>query len=154
MEGEVMPRRCLGTVDLDTGELLNGVPVWIGRRPTSPYGSRWMQMNQDALAEIAADPDLGLQAWKVFAYLNSRLDFDNLIQVPQIEIAQALRMKPAAVSRAIRLLSDKKIIIRGPKVGRSSSFQLNAYYGFKGKIKNIRPTIERQLRCVGTPSQR
>jgi hypothetical protein len=149
-----MPRRCLGTVDLDTGELLNGVPVWIGRRPVSPYGSRWMQVNQDALADIAADPDLGLQAWRVFAYLNSRLEFENLIQVPQTEIANALRMKPAAVSRAIRLLSDKKIILRGPKTGRSNSFRLNPHFGWKGTIVELKPAIERHLRGVETPADK
>jgi hypothetical protein len=146
-----MPRHCLGTINLDTGELLNGVPVWIGYRPVSPYGSRWMQVNQDALAEIAADPDLGLQAWRVFAYLNSRLDFQNLIQVPQTEIAAALRMKPAAVSRAIRLLADKQIILRGPRVGRSSSFQLNPHYGWKGKIHELRREQNRYLHAVTTP---
>ena len=47
-----MATRRLGTHDRDTGEVLDGVAVWVGRKIVSPYGSQWMQVNQDALAEI------------------------------------------------------------------------------------------------------
>jgi hypothetical protein len=72
---------------------------------------------------IAADRDLGLEAWRVFASLNGQLDFENLIVVPQVEIAAALSMKRPAISRAIKLLTDKQIILRGPKLGSGGCFQ-------------------------------
>lgn len=56
---------------MKTGELLDGVSVWIGRKIVSPYGRQWMQVNQDALAEIAADRDMGTEAFRVFLYLNA-----------------------------------------------------------------------------------
>jgi DNA-binding transcriptional ArsR family regulator len=143
-----MAKRRIGSVDLNTGELLDGVNVWVGRKVASPYGRQWMQVNQDALAEIAADSDIGLQAWRVFAYLNSRLDFENLILVPQTEIAAALRMKQPAVSRAIKLLADKQIILRGPKVGGMSAYQLNPHYGWKGKVENLRQARQKHLQLV------
>ncbi len=143
-----MSKRRIGSVDLTTGELLDGVHVWVGRKIASPYGSQWMQVNQDALAEIAADPDLGLEAWRVFAYLNSRLDFENLIVVPQVEIATALRMKRQSVGRAIKLLAGKQIILRGPKIGGVGSFQLNPHYGWKGKVENLRQARQARLQVV------
>jgi hypothetical protein len=143
-----MSERRVGTFDLKTGEVLDGVAVWVGRRIKSPYGSQWMQINQDALAEIAADPDMGLEAWRVFAYLNSRLDFENLIVVPQREISEALRMKQPAVSRAIRLLTNKQIILRGPKIGPVGSYRLNPHYGWKGKVQNLTKARQERLRAV------
>lgn len=144
-----MPQKRLGSFDQETGEILDGVLVLVGRKIGSPYGRQWMQINQEALAEIAADPQMGAEALRVFLYLNARLDFENLIQVPQIEIAAALRMKPPSVSRAIRLLEGKQIIIRGPKVGRASSWKLNVHYGWKGKVHHLRQEHARQLSLVG-----
>jgi hypothetical protein len=148
--GGEMPKRRIGSVDLNTGELLDGVNVWIGRKVTSPYGRKWMQVNQEALAEIAADRDMGTEAFRVFLYLNARLDFENLIVVPQTEIAAALSMKQSAVSRAIRLLVGKQIILRGPRVGPVSSFQLNLHYGWKGKIQNLHKARQTRLEAVPT----
>lgn len=108
-----------------------------------------MQVNQEALAEIAADKDIGLEAWRVFAYLNARLDFDNLIAVQQTEIATALGMKPPAISRAIRLLTGKRIILRGPKLSGLSSFKLNEHYGWKGSVENLARVREARLRVIG-----
>jgi hypothetical protein len=143
-----MPSKRIGSIDLKTGELLDGVNVWVGRKLVSPYGRQWMQVNQDALAEIAADKDLGLEAWRVFAYLNARLDFENLIIVQQTEIAAALSMPRQSVYRAMKLLIRKQIILRGPKIGSVGSFQLNPHYGWKGKIQNLTKARQTRLQAV------
>jgi hypothetical protein len=143
-----MATRMLGTHDRDTGEVLDGVAVWVGRKIVSPYGSQWMQVNQDALAEIAADKDLGTEAFRVFLYLNARLDFENLIVVQQTEIAAALGIKPQAVSRAMRLLAGKQIILRGPKLGGVGSYRLNPHYGWKGKVQNLTKARQTRLQAV------
>jgi hypothetical protein len=144
-----MPTKRIGAHDMDTGEVLEGVAVWIGPKLVSPYGRQWMQVNQDALAEIAADRDLGLEAWRVFAYLNARLDFENLIVVKQSEIVAALGMKRQAVGRAVKLLTSKQIILRGPKLGGVSSYRLNPHYGWKGKVQNLAKARQERLRVVG-----
>jgi hypothetical protein len=143
-----MPSKRIGSIDLKTGELLDGVNVWIGRKIVSPYGSQWMQVNQEALAEIAADKDLGAEAWRVFAYLNARLDFENLIIVQQTEIADILGMKPQAVSRAMRMLIGKQIILRGPKIGSVGSYRLNPHYGWKGKVQNLTKARQERLQAL------
>src|SRR4051794_29246214 len=140
-------RRRMGMVDLDTGELFeDGVPVWIGARKRSPYGRRWMAMNQDFLIEFAAREDVHGEVLKVFVYLNGRLDFDNLIQVPQVEIAEALKMRRQHVHRAISQLEDMGVIIRGPKVGRSSAWRLNPNAGWKGKVRDLGPALDQERR--------
>ena len=92
-----------------------------------------MQVNQDFLQEFAARRDVGAEVLRVFLYLNARLDFENIIQVPQLEIAEKLGIKRQNVYRATRQLEDLGIILRGPKVGRSSSWRLNPNAGWKGK---------------------
>ena len=140
-------KRRLGTIDLDTGEVLGeGVPVWVGAKPR--IHDRWFMAFQDALEALAKDKDLKLEHHRVLYYLFSRLDFDNFIQVPQAEIVQALGMQRGNVSRAIRLLDNKKIILRGPKVGRSSSFRLNPNYGWKGKVSTLREAQRNHLELV------
>ncbi|MCP4393510.1 MAG: MarR family transcriptional regulator [Alphaproteobacteria bacterium] len=62
-------------------------------------------------------------------------DFENFIQVPQVEIARELRMHKQNVNKAIKLLLEKDILIRGPKIGKSSSWRLNPNYGYKGSPK-------------------
>jgi hypothetical protein len=85
---------------------------------------------------------------RVFLYLNARLDFENLIVVPQTEVAAALSMKRPAISRAVKLLTDKQIILRGPKIGSVGSFKLNPHYGWKGKVQNLTKARQKRLRVV------
>jgi predicted transcriptional regulator len=89
-------------------------------------------MSQDALLALAKDKELTLAPKNVLLYLLSQLDFENFIQVPQVEIANALDMDKAKVSKAIKLLLEKGVLIRGPKLARSSSFRLNPNFGYKG----------------------
>jgi hypothetical protein len=89
-------------------------------------------MAQDALLMLAKDKELTLEPKNVLLYLLSQLDFENFIQVPQVEIASALDMDKAKVSKAIKLLLEKGVLIRGPKLARSSSFRLNPNFGYKG----------------------
>lgn len=140
--------RIQGYID-EHGEVHEGViPVLVGQRVPSPYGVSWMQVNQDFLREFAARRDIGLEVHRVFAYLNSRLDFENVIQVPQVEIANELGMHKQHVNRAVSRLEDLGIILRGPKVGRSSSWRLNPHAGWKGKITSLRSAQRSHLELV------
>lgn len=145
-----MVMRRIGGLDLQTGEVMEGVPVWVGPKIRSPYGSRWHMSSQDALEAIAKDPDMTGQALRVFLYLCSRLDFDNYIQVQQTEIVEELTMPKARVSKAIALLEAKQILMRGPKIGRSSVFRLNPNFGWKGKVTQLRKAQAEHLKVIRT----
>jgi DNA-binding transcriptional ArsR family regulator len=133
--------RRVGMVDLDTGEVLSGVPVWVGAKARSPYGDRWIAVSQDFLEELAARRDVHGETLRVFVFLNARLDFNNLIQVPMIEIAERLGMKPPNVRRAMKKLEELGVVVRGPKAGRSSSYRLNPNAGWKGKVTELRKRL-------------
>ena len=128
--------RKLTSVDQDTGEVLDGLIVYCGVK-RNPYAKGWVMNSQESLEIIAKDKDLTGEAHRVLWYLLSRLDFENWIQVTQKEIADELGLKKQNASRSILLLESKRIILRGPKIGRSYAFRLNPYFGWKGKVRNL-----------------
>jgi DNA-binding MarR family transcriptional regulator len=127
------------------GELHQGIPVFVGPRSHSPYGESWMQINQHFLEEFAARRDVGLEVYRVFMYLNARLDFHNIIRVPQVEIAKALGMHKQSVHKAVKKLVDLGILIPGPV---ASAWRLNPQAGWKGKVVDLREAQRQQLEIV------
>lgn len=125
--------------DRDTGQVLRETlppVVFLGRPKTfnELYGRGAWWVMSDSLPDLMAfDKELSRQEpTRVFWYLVKRLDFENYIRVPQVEVAEALEMKKPNVSRAIALLENKGVLLRGPKVGQSYSWRLNPNCGFKG----------------------
>lgn len=103
---------------------------------------------QDSFEEIAKDPDMTGENYKVLFYLYSKLDFENFIQQSQKEIAEGLGMKKENVSRAMRLLTSKQIVLEGPRVGKSKCYRLNPNYGWKGKVKTLQEARREQLKVI------
>ena len=124
-----------GYLDKYTGEEY-GFPVIVGRK-RNPYGKGWLMNSQEALEILAKDKEITGETYRVLFLVCARLDFENWVQIPITEIAQALELKQPNVSRAMKVLEEKEIILRGPKVGRSYAFMLNPNFGWKGKVKNL-----------------
>ena len=139
-------------VDRETGEVMQGCMVYLPYRPR--ITERWFMAFQDAFEEIAKDPELTLEPKNVLFYLYSKLDFENFIQQSQKDIAEGLGMKKENVSRAMRILTTKQIVLEGPKVGRSKCYRLNPNYGWKGKVKTLQETRREQLRVIQGGSEK
>jgi CRP-like cAMP-binding protein len=103
----------------------------LGLEISSIQERRFMAFKKTFL-DIAADKEMTLEPLKVWLYLMSRLDFDNFLYVTQNEVADYLGMKKPHVSRAMKLLERKALILRGPKAGHSHAWRLNPDYGYKG----------------------
>lgn len=132
--------------DKRTGELLEGVLVYCGVKH-NPYGGGWIMNSQEALDLLAEDPDLTKHSLRVLLKMCARLDFENWIQISQTDICKELNINKGNVSKAIKLLVSKGILLQGPKLGRSFAYRLNPNYGWKGKVKNLneyRKEIEQQ----------
>ena len=125
-----------GYKDVYTGEKY-GLPTLTGKGKRSPY-LEWYMGNQRLAREIfAKDRDFKGDTHRVLWFLISVLDFENWIQLSITDIAKELEMRQPNVSREIKLLEKKKIIIRGKKIGRSSSFRFNPDYIWKGEVINL-----------------
>ena len=124
-----------GYVDKYTGEEY-GFPVIIGRK-RNPYAKGWVMNSQEAMVILAKDKDIKGETHRVLWFIGGILDFENWVQLSVTEIANELDLKQPSVSRAMKVLETKEIILRGPKVGRSYAFMLNPDFGWKGKVKNL-----------------
>lgn len=105
---------------------------------------------QEAFVELAKDPDLQGENYRVLLYLFGNLGFENYIAVPQRQIAEALKMQKSHVSEAIKVLVDKQILIEGPKLGRTHTYRLSNLFGWKGSVKNLTKTRNQKTRNVIT----
>lgn len=95
-------------------------------------GVNWVAFYQTAL-EWLATQNLPNQEYRVLIYLMSKLDFENYLRVTQLKVAEALNMKQSAVSRAIKGLLERDIIITGPQLGTAKTYRLNPRMAYKGK---------------------
>ena len=124
-----------GYVDKYTGEEY-GFPVIFGRK-RNPYGNGWVMNSQDAATLLAKDKDIKGETHRVLWLIIGILDFENWVQLSITDMAKELEMHQPDVSKAIKKLEQKQIILRGPKVGRSYAFMLNPDFGWKGNVANL-----------------
>ena len=136
------------SVDAKTGEKLDYAVVAIAQKTPCAFGKRWIQMAQDPLTQIAEEVK-SVDQMRVLLMLISMVDFENWIQVDQSAIAKKLGMKPPHVSRAIKALIEKAIVLKGPKVGHSITYRLNPSYGWKGRAKGHREALRERMEAKG-----
>ena len=102
---------------------------------TKSLGKDWFAMYQNAALWLAQQDMTGEQYKVLFALFN-KLDFNNYLRVSRKEIADALQMKATNVSRAMKVLKDKNIIVEGPPAGKFKTYRLNPYVAHKGTNRN------------------
>jgi predicted transcriptional regulator len=125
--------RHISSVDHQTGELLDGVIAWQPKRHYFQEGH--FTMFQDVLEKLAK-MDLPQRDMQVLMFLMSKMDMENACLINQKAVAEELNMRTSNLSRSIRNLADKKIIIKGEgKVGRTPTLRLNNTLLWKGKTK-------------------
>ena len=133
-----------------TGEIFksrgqDGTFVYVPRRPKL---KGWFMAFQEAFTELAKDRELWGQPTAVLHFLMGKLDFENHILIQQVEIASALNLPKTRVSEAIKKLVDKGVILKGPKVGRTTSYKLNINYGWKGKVVDFQKEQRKNFRVI------
>ena len=129
-----MGQKRVGSVDLDTGEILEYSLVAVARRAPNGFAGGWVAMALSAWEMLATAPLQG-NDYKVLAALMARLDFENYIQLQQVEIGKKLGMQKSHVNASIKRLLEQEIILQGPKIGRSRTYRLNPAYGWRGSGK-------------------
>lgn len=105
---------------------------------------------QNNFIAIAKDPDMTWGSAKVLMYLLGVLDFENFIHYSQKHIAEELGMHQSHVSRAMRFLVSKGIVLQSPTVGCIKCYRLNPNYAWRGKIKNIDKCNRDHLKLVSS----
>jgi hypothetical protein len=141
-------------LDKETGEILDqsrGTFVFVPSR--IKLKEDWFMTFQDALVELAKDRELWGRPRAVLDYMMGRLNFDNYIALEQKDIADNLAIHKPNVNAAIKILVEKGIIEKGPRLGKSWSYKLNPYYGWKGRVKNLKEERKKRFRIVPNDNQ-
>ena len=94
-------------------------------------GSNAVLLPANGLEALSAYKLTG-ETYSVLLYLMSKLSFDNWINVTQTDIGKHLDLAQPHVSRAMKVLVEKQIILEGPRKGRCHTYRLNYAIGYKG----------------------
>jgi DNA-binding transcriptional ArsR family regulator len=128
--------RNVSTIDTDTGEVLDAVPVmFVGKQ-------RWAEESvivfQQAAEALAINRELGDEARRVALYLIGHLSYENWVHVRQTAVADALGMKQPSVARALKRLVEHHVLVQGKvKLGRSYPYRLNSHVGWRGRVRSL-----------------
>ena len=124
----------LAVLDLRTGEYEPAI-TWVRQKWK---GESFFMGFQDAFAELARKR-ISAEAKNVFLFILGKVDYDNRLTIPQVEIGRQLGMHRQNVSRAIStLVREQVLLVEEPQLGRNRRLRLNDRYGWKGKLKNLR----------------
>ena len=134
--------KVVGYIDELTGKEY-GFPVIFGRK-RNPYGNGWIMNSQEALDMIAEDKDLKGNTYRVLFKVCARVDFENWVHLPLKELADELDIDQATISKNIKLLVKKGILIKSEKIGRSYAYRLNPDFGWKGKVHHLEEYRQQQ----------
>ena len=134
--------KVVGYIDEKTGKEY-GFPVIFGRK-RNPYGNGWIMNSQEALDIIAEDKDLKGNTYRVLLKVCGRVDFENWVHLPLKELSEELDIDQATISKNIKLLVKKGILIKSEKIGRSYAYRLNPDFGWKGKVHHLEEYRQQQ----------
>ena len=123
-------------IDTETGEVVSLVAVKPFKGPHPFKREGFVQMSQLAMMELAQHPVSG-EARRVLDAFCAVLDFENFIQISLSDLAKLIGMEKQNVSRAVRELVERGIVVKGVKVGRSFTYRLSPTFGFKGRGSNF-----------------
>jgi len=134
-----MTRR-LATIDLDTGELLEGVRVSAWRpRPSHPYGDRWLAMHQGiALRELARDLTLPRAGYAALLESLSVLDYNNYLAINISAWADSLGMSRRTTGLAVAALVERQALIAGTPIGCIGVYRLHPRLAWRGSVIDLK----------------
>jgi hypothetical protein len=92
------------------------------------YATEWTALNQDAVLSLVQDRDLTGETWRVLVGVIGLMDHQNHIRVRPCDVAEHLGIVTGNVSRQIKLLASKGVLLPGKR----RAWRLNPLYGFKG----------------------
>ena len=119
--------RHMQQIDHQTGEVVEGFVAYVVPKRKNGFQKGWMAMAQAMM--MLAQSNLTGNDMKVMWAMLARLDYENLIQVNQAEVAEQVGMNRHNVNRSIKKLIELGVILEGVKIGISRSYELNLTSG-------------------------
>ena len=129
--------RHMQQIDHQTGEVVEGFVAYVVPKRKNGFQKGWMAMAQEAMMMLAQSNLTGNDMKVMWAML-ARLDYENLIQVNQAEVAEQVGMNRHNVNRSIKKLIELGVVLEGVKIGVSRSYRLNLTSVGKVQLKGHR----------------
>ena len=139
--------RHMQQIDQQTGEVIEGFVAYVVPKRKNGFQKGWMAMAQESMMMLAQSNLTGNDMKVMWAML-ARLDYENLIQVNQAEVAEQVGMNRHNVNRSIKKLIDLGVVLEGVRIGISRSYRLNPNFGWKGSAKGHREALHEHLKVV------
>ena len=140
--------RRIGMVDLDTGELLEGVNV-ATFRPRLKIKERYMLLFQDAFQKLAADREIRGETLRVLMALIAKLDFDNYLNFSQRQLAREMNLHQPAVARGMQQLIERGLVLKGPPgENKRSTYRLSHNLAWRGRVRSLEEARQKRRREV------
>jgi predicted transcriptional regulator len=96
-------------------------------KESSPQSEAELRQRIDAYVAMSRDLD-GVDV-RTYLYMSGKLNFDEPVHVPQIEMSVMLRRRQTHISRALKNLVTAGVLIVGPEGTRGSKWMLNRECG-------------------------
>jgi hypothetical protein len=128
-----------GMVDMESGELLEGMLMVDRRSPKHYWGATFVVLFQEAMTFVAKERLSG-ESLTVFVYVLGTLGFENeWLVLNQREVGEVLGMRRQHVNRALRDLASREILTKGCRLGKGHAYSLNPNLGWKGDFRKHEP---------------
>ena len=102
--------RHMQQIDQQTGEVIEGFVAYVVPKRKNGFQKGWMAMAQEAMMMLAQSNLTGNDMKVMWAML-ARLDYENLIQVNQAEVAEQVGMNRHNVNRSIKKLIELGVVL-------------------------------------------
>ena len=119
-------KKYIMVTDEETGKIKGCYPL-----KSKNLGTGWVAVYQNMISNLA-DEKLSYEEYRVFLKLLGKVDFDNYLTISQSEMANELDMRQSNVSRAIKGLCKRHVIVEGPRAGLNKTYRFNPYIAHKG----------------------
>lgn len=137
-------------VDPRTGEVVeSGRIAFIPGKRQNGFKEGWTAVSSKAMEHMFKLREEGVlkpRHVEALMYLCTvELDFENWIRINQTETAKKLCADRHEFSKTIKKLVELEFMLEGPKVGRSKTYRLNPYVGWKGSSKNHKKALAESM---------
>jgi hypothetical protein len=118
------------------------IRIYPGKKRRYFKGMQWTLVFMDMFETLAHDKELTLTDMRVLHGLLCHLDYGNVINVTQTQLADELEIKRPNISTSIKKLIEKEYILILTQRGRQNIYCLNPHYGLRAK-ETDKPMLDR-----------
>jgi predicted transcriptional regulator len=137
-------RRNFATIDLDTGEIVEGVPVYTPRQHKVGF-QMWLAVSNEAWQVLLARKFDG-NTLRVWMALLMNCDWHNKIEASQREMADQIGMDSANFSRYLNKLVDAGLVVKTNEDGRRQKLAISIYHVWKGKAVEHKAAVDEDMK--------